>query len=71
MQIHKVGDELFHAEETDGQTDFTKSIVAPRNFANATKNCPRQMYPAPFAFSPHNIFPKIHPTLTPPLYLDC
>ena len=72
MQIYKVGDELFHADERmDRQTDFTKPIVASRNFANAPKNCTRQMYPAPFAFNPHNIFPKIQITLTLPLYLDC
>jgi hypothetical protein len=55
----------------DGQTDFTKPIVAIRSFANAPNNCPRQMYPAPFAFNPHNIFSKIHLTVTPPVYLDC
>jgi len=69
-----VGDKLFHADEwTDGQTDreFTRPIVTSRNFANAPKNCPRQMCPVPFAFNPHNIFSKILLTLTPPLCLDC
>jgi hypothetical protein len=34
-QIRPVGAELFHA---DRQTDMTKLIVAPRNFAKAPKN---------------------------------
>jgi hypothetical protein len=72
MQTHKVGDDLFHADErTDRQTDFTKLVVVSCNFANAPKNFPRQMYPAPFAFNPHNIFSKIQLALAPPLYLDC
>ena len=37
--IRPVGAELFHADEqTDGQIDTTKLIVAFRNFVNAPKN---------------------------------
>jgi hypothetical protein len=38
MKIHLVGAELFHAYETDGQTDVTKLINAFRNFTKAQKN---------------------------------
>jgi hypothetical protein len=65
------GRQVVPCRRTDGRTDFTKPIVASRNFANVPKNCRRQMYPAPSAFSPHNIFSKIQITLTPLLYLDC
>jgi hypothetical protein len=34
MKTHSVGAELFHADETDGQTDVTKLIIAFPNFAN-------------------------------------
>ena len=38
MKIRPVGAELFHADEqTDGQTDMTKLVVAFRNVANAPK----------------------------------
>jgi len=35
MKIHSVGADLFHAYETDGQTDVTKVTNSFLNFANA------------------------------------
>ena len=67
----QIGRRIAPCRRTDGQTEFTRPIVASRNFAKAPKNCPRQMCQAPFAFTPHNIFSKILLTLTPPLCLDC
>jgi len=53
------GRRVVPCRRTNGQTDLTNQIFASRNFSNAPKNCPRHMYPALSAFSPHNIFPTI------------
>ena len=38
MIIHPVGGRVVPCEQTDGQTDVTKPIVAFFNFANAPRN---------------------------------
>jgi len=40
LEIYQMGAELFHANgRSDRQKDMTKSRVAFRSFANASRNC--------------------------------